>query len=297
MKQLQQMIRIRWVSSILLVTSFFLPTACQNETTSSAPVLTSLKLLGEEKLIDEKLPDNAIEEIPARDLLITERAFIRVAKQVTPSVVNISSVHFVRHPSRSGRREPGFGRFLKDFFDRSPRQFQEKSLGSGFLISKEGYILTNHHVVAEADQITIRLSDRREFIGEIVGKNAERDLALIKIPPNGNLPIARLGSSSRIDVGEWAIAIGNPFGLDRTVTVGVISATGRNGLGLSDEGHFLQTDASINFGNSGGPLLNVAGRVIGINTAIVASGQGIGFAIPIDAVKIIMQDWLDEAQL
>lgn len=282
---------------MFLMVSFTPLSACQNESTSSAPVLTSLRLLEAEKPIEEKLLDDVIEEIPARDLLITERAFIRVAKQVTPSVVNISSVHFVRHPTRSGRQERGFRNFLKDFFDRTPRQFQEKSLGSGFLISKEGYILTNHHVVAKADQITIRLSDRREFTGKVVGKDADRDLAMIKIPPHDDLPVARLGNSSQMEVGEWAIAIGNPFGLDRTVTVGVISATGRNGLGLSDQGHFLQTDASINFGNSGGPLLNVAGRVIGINTAIVASGQGIGFAIPIDAVKIIMQDWLDGAPL
>jgi len=270
--------------------------SCQSEPSGSAPMPTSLKLLEDENARGG-FSEPAIEEIPARELLIAERAFVRVAKLVTPAVVNISSVHFVRHPSRSEGKAPGFGNFLKDFFRRTPRQFQEKSLGSGFLISKEGYILTNHHVVAEADQITIRLSDRREFLGVIVGKDAEHDLALIKIPPHEDLPVAPLGSSGQVDVGEWAIAIGNPFGLDRTVTVGVISATGRNGLGLSDEGHFLQTDASINFGNSGGPLLNVAGRVIGINTAIVASGQGIGFAIPIDSVKVIMQDWVDAAQL
>lgn len=266
--------------------------SCQNEsseTTASKTVPTVLR-------VPEPLSEDLIEEIPARALLMTERAFVRVAKQVTPAVVNISTVHFVRHPDRDASEKQGFLKdFLDEMFEPTPRrQFKEKSLGSGFIISKSGFILTNRHVISDADQITIRLSDRREFIGEIISKDDERDLAVIKIPPQEDLPVALLGDSSQIEVGEWAIAIGNPFGLDRTVTVGVISATGRNRLGLPDDGAFLQTDASINFGNSGGPLLNVAGQVIGINTAIMASGQGIGFAIPIDAVKQIIKDWVDD---
>jgi S1-C subfamily serine protease len=266
---------------------FFLM-GCSNEAATHTPVATSIQI--------PPADDEMIEAIPARELLITERAFVRVAKTIIPSVVNISSVHFVSHPKRSDSDDRGLFRgFLEDLFsDEPPRQFRQKSLGSGFIISEEGYILTNHHVISDADQITVKLTDRREFIGEIIAKDEKTDLAMIKIPPEPNLPIALLGDSARIEDGEWAIAIGNPFGLDRTVTVGVISATGRNNIGVADQENFLQTDASINFGNSGGPLLNVAGRVIGINTAIVASGQGIGFAIPINKVKERVNQWLAE---
>ncbi|HIE65511.1 MAG TPA: trypsin-like serine protease [Nitrospiria bacterium] len=268
----------------------FLLAACSNEAAIHAPVPTSIQI--------PPANDKVIEEIPARELLITERAFVRVAKTVIPSVVNISSVHFVRHPKSSSSENRGLFRgFLKDLFSEStPRQFRQKSLGSGFIISEEGYILTNHHVISDADQITVKLSDRREFIGKIIATDEKTDLAMIKIPHEPNLPIALLGDSARIQVGEWAIAIGNPFGLDRTVTVGVISATGRTNIGVTDQEIFLQTDASINFGNSGGPLLNVAGRVIGINTAIVASGQGIGFAIPINKVKERVDQWMTKEQ-
>ncbi|MFQ5588786.1 MAG: trypsin-like peptidase domain-containing protein [Nitrospiria bacterium] len=268
----------------------------QNEAVSTAPSATLPASLLMPQAPSEELTEDWLEEIPARALLLTEKAFIRVAKRVTPAVVNISTVHFVRHPEQpEGEAQGIFKDFFNDIFKNTPRRpLKQRSLGSGFIISKSGFILTNHHVISKADQITIRLLDRREFIGEIVAKDEARDLAVIKIPAQDDLPVVTLGDSSQIEVGEWAIAIGNPFGLDRTVTVGVISATGRNHLGLPDEGEFLQTDASINIGNSGGPLLNVAGQVIGINTAIVASGQGIGFAIPIDAVKKIMRDWTGE---
>ncbi|MFQ5949648.1 MAG: trypsin-like peptidase domain-containing protein [Nitrospiria bacterium] len=271
---------------------FFSMVACSNEAVTQPPVPTSIKIQSD--------TDEPVGEIPARALLITEKAFIRVAKKVTPSVVNISSVHFVRHPpSRSQPEDRGFFRgFLEDFFKNKPRRgFRQKSLGSGFIISRDGFILTNHHVISDADQITVKLSDRREFIGRIVAKDAKTDLAIIKIPPEADLPVAVLGDSGQIEVGEWAIAIGNPFGLDRTVTVGVISATGRTDLGVTDQENFLQTDASINFGNSGGPLLNVEGKVIGINTAIVASGQGIGFAIPINTVKERAEKWMGEDRI
>lgn len=280
------------VLGLLLLLPLF--SSCQEEAISTTPETTPTSLS-----LPETVPDDFIEEIPAHALLLTEKAFIRVAKEVTPAVVNISTIHFVRHPDRP-RSEQGGGvqGFFKDLFNNAPsRQFKEKNLGSGFIISKEGFILTNHHVISEAVQITVRLSDHREFIGEIIAKDEARDLALIKIPASDDFPVAELGDSDRIEVGNWAIAIGNPFGLDRTVTVGIISATGRNHLGLPEQGAFLQTDASINFGNSGGPLLNVAGKVIGINTAIVASGQGIGFAIPIDAVKKMIHHWMENLPL
>ncbi len=276
-----------FLSAVILVSL----SGCNDEASTHTPVPTSIQIPSP---IDEP-----IEAIPARELLITERAFVRVAKTIIPSVVNISSVHFVRHPASSKSDDRGLFRgFLEDLFtDTPPRQFRQKSLGSGFIIREDGFILTNYHVISDADQITVKLSDRREFIGKIIAKDEKTDLAMIKIPHEPNLPIALLGDSARIEVGEWAIAIGNPFGLDRTVTVGVISATGRNNVGVVDQENFLQTDASINFGNSGGPLLNVAGRVIGINTAIVASGQGIGFAIPINKVKERVDQWIAREQL
>ncbi|MGB3940233.1 MAG: trypsin-like peptidase domain-containing protein [Candidatus Manganitrophaceae bacterium] len=278
---------------IAIALSLFFLSSCQGESSTPAAVTTSVQESRQENRIEEIEP---VGEIPARELLITEKAFIRVAKKVTPAVVNISTVHFVRHPDAS--QEKGLFRdFLGDLFKNSPRrEFRQKSLGSGFIISKGGYILTNHHVIAEADKITIKLSDRREFVGTIIGKDPKTDLAVIRIPSQADLPVALLGDSGRIQVGEWAIAIGNPFGLDRTVTVGVISATGRTDLGLTDRENFLQTDASINFGNSGGPLLNARGEVIGISTAIVATGQGIGFAIPINMAKGVIDEWIEKGK-
>jgi serine protease Do len=165
---------------------------------------------------------------------------------------------------------------------------KERSLGSGFIISADGYILTNDHVVDGADVIKVRLSDGREFNGTVQGLDPKLDLALIKIDVGQEeLPVAEMGNSETRKVGEWVMAIGNPFGLEQTVTVGIVSAKGRV-IGAGPYDDFIQTDASINPGNSGGPLFNEAGKVIGINTAIVAGGQGIGFAIPINAAKSII---------
>lgn len=266
--------------------------SCQSENTASSPVQTALKLPDASSV-------NTEIAIPARSLLITERAFVRAAKQVIPAVVNISTVNYVSHPARRNGRDSGV---IQDFFgnffnNKSPRKFKAKSLGSGFIFSKAGFIMTNQHVVSEAEKITVRLTDQREFVAEVIAQDEERDLAVIKIPANDDLPLAPLGNSDQTEVGEWAIAIGNPFGLDRTVTVGVISATGRSKIGIADHSSFLQTDASINFGNSGGPLLNASGNVIGINTAIIASGQGIGFAIPINTAKSIIRGWIEAQRL
>ncbi len=284
-----QFLEKRWFLFTLALVALTLFLSGKDRPIPSAPIPTSLVLP------DEPLSES-VEEIPARALLITEKAFIRVAKQVTPAVVNISSVHFVSHPDRFGSEDPSVLKdFFKDLFNNPlERKFRQKSLGSGFIFSKEGFIITNQHVIADADKITVRLSDRREFIGRVIAEDQEQDLAVIKIPPSADLPVVKLGDSEKTEIGEWAIAIGNPFGLDRTVTVGVISATGRSNLGLSKKEGFFQTDASINFGNSGGPLLNASGRVIGINTAIIASGQGIGFAIPINTAKAIIRSWIAE---
>ena len=222
---------------------------------------------------------------PPAELLATQRAFTEVSTKVTPAVVNIRAER-VRAVPRLG---PLFDEFFGDLF-RQPRVPQrEQSLGSGFIISAAGLILTNAHVVEGAEQIKVYLADQRVFPGEVLGIDAKTDVAVLKVNSDQPLPVAVLGDSERIRVGQWALAIGNPFGLDSTLTVGVVSATGRANVGIEDYEDFIQTDASINPGNSGGPLLNIYGEVVGINTAIVAAGQGIGFAIPINLAQQIAQ--------
>jgi serine protease Do len=179
---------------------------------------------------------------------------------------------------------------FKEFFGfgQEPRQERKQGgLGTGFIIDKTGYIITNNHVVENAESIKVVLKDEREFKGEIVGRDPQTDLALIKVEAKGDLPDVPLGSSAQLKVGEWVVAIGNPFGLENTVTAGIVSAKGRV-IGSGPYDDYIQTDASINPGNSGGPLLNLNGEVVGVNTAILAQGQGIGFAIPIDMAKTIV---------
>ena len=222
-------------------------------------------------------------------------SFSDLAEQVKPAVVNISTTKTFR--GQGGFGAP-FGRapspFGDDFFDRffgdmPRREFKQRSLGSGFIISSDGYIFTNNHVVEQADKIVVKISDGKEYDATVVGRDANTDLALIKIKANGSLPVVEIGDSEKVRVGEWVIAIGNPFGLEATVTAGIVSAKGRV-IGAGPYDNFIQTDASINPGNSGGPLFNMEGKVIAINTAIVAQGQGIGFAIPINMAKTILND-------
>ena len=227
----------------------------------------------------------------ATDILSTQRAFSNVSKKVTPSVVNISTV------SRKKLVQPFFeaNPFFEDFFG-APQTRRDKSLGSGFLISKDGYIVTNDHVVRDAESIQVKLSNDKVYDAKVIGGDQKTDIAVIKINA-ADLPAAVLGDSDKLEVGQWAIAIGNPFGLDRTMTVGVISATGRSNMGIETYENFIQTDASINPGNSGGPLLNVYGEVIGINTAIVAAGQGIGFAIPVNMAKPVFSQLIQKGSV
>ncbi len=229
--------------------------------------------------------------------------FVTLAAQLKPSVVNIGAAKTIkpRAPSFRGPRSPGGNDYFEDFFERFFRDApqlsrKERSLGSGFIISKDGYILTNDHVVDDADEITVKLSDGREFVGEVRGLDPKLDLALVKIEAGEDLPVASLGDSDEIKVGEWVMAIGNPFGLEQTVTVGIVSAKGRV-IGAGPYDDFIQTDASINPGNSGGPLFNMNGEVIGINTAIVAGGQGIGFAIPVKMAKQIIPQLREEGHV
>ncbi len=231
-----------------------------------------------------------------------ENPFIRVAEQVTPSVVNISTVTTGkgRPPTELFRpfgNEPFFRDFFDRFFEGMPRRRQQNSLGSGVIIDKSGLILTNNHVIKDADEITVKFANKQEAKGKVVGSDPKTDLAVIRVSVKEDLPVATLGNSDALHVGEWAIAIGNPFGLDHTLTVGVISATGRSEVGVAAYENFIQTDASINPGNSGGPLLNIRGEVIGINTAIVASGQGIGFAIPANMARKVMDDLVKKGKV
>jgi serine protease Do len=224
-------------------------------------------------------------------------SFAELVERVQQGVVNISTTKVVRRgpmmPSPFGPQSPFRDFFGDDFFERffgqMPKERKQHSLGSGFIIDPaKGFILTNNHVVANADEINVRLDNGKDYEAEVVGRDSKTDLALIKTKKKMDITASEpLGDSDKAQVGEWVVAIGNPFGLERTVTAGIISAKGRV-IGAGPYDDFLQTDAAINPGNSGGPLFNMKGEVIGINTAIVASGQGIGFAIPINLAKEIL---------
>jgi serine protease Do len=169
---------------------------------------------------------------------------------------------------------------------RSPR-FEQEGSGSGVIISPDGYIVTNDHVINDADTVSVTLADQQEYEAKVVGRDPKTDLAVLKIEPNQTLPTAELGDSDQLNVGDWVVAIGNPFGLNHTVTSGIVSAKGRV-IGAGPYDDFIQTDASINPGNSGGPLFDLNGNIVGINTAIVPQGQGIGFAIPVNIAKVLL---------
>ena len=230
------------------------------------------------------------------DVPMVPANFTQLAEEAAPGVVNIRTVRTIKGGGRvfrhffgepfGGRRHP-----FEDFFgpnqDAPGRDHKERSLGSGFIIDSAGYIVTNNHVVADADQIKVKLSNNKEYSAKIVGRDSKTDLALIKIEDAPDLQALTLGDSEKLKVGTWVVAIGSPFGLEQTVTAGIVSAKERI-IGAGPYDDFIQTDASINPGNSGGPLLNLKGEVIGINTAIVARGQGIGFAIPVNMAKRVV---------
>jgi serine protease Do len=233
-------------------------------------------------------------------------SFSELAEAAKPGVVNIRTVktikggspvfrHFFGNP-HGGNRSP-FDEFFGPFQgDGQQRDFKQRSLGSGFLIDDDGFIVTNNHVIEDADQIKVILADDKEFDAELVGRDPKTDLALIRIEGAKNLKPLELGNSEKLKVGTWVVAIGSPFGLEQTVTAGIVSAKGRI-IGSGPYDDFIQTDASINPGNSGGPLLNMDGEVVGINTAIIASGQGIGFAIPINLAKGIIDQLKDKGEV
>jgi serine protease Do len=224
-------------------------------------------------------------------------SFAELAAKQAHVAVNISTTKIVKSiqrlsPFQSREFKDFFGdEFFRHFFGQIPEQeMKQRSLGSGVVVSGDGYILTNNHVVADADEILVTLSDQKKYEAQIIGRDPKTDLALIKIKPENTIPAARLGDSDKLMVGDWVVAIGNPFGLGSTVTAGIVSAKGRV-IGAGPYDNFIQTDASINPGNSGGPLFNLNGEVIGVNTAIVSQSGGnvgIGFAIPINMAKSVM---------
>ncbi|MHC4992508.1 MAG: DegQ family serine endoprotease [Planctomycetota bacterium] len=251
-------------------------------------------------------------------------AFKDAARSVAPSVVHITAIDRTELAG-SGRGMPDFGPpfgqhpFGQDFFRRffdgmgpngsvppgrpRPQGFtagpDRQAQGTGFIVSDDGYVVTNNHVVAEAEEVKVKLDDDREYEATVVGRDPETDLAVLKIDAAG-LTAVTLGASEAVEVGEWVIAVGSPFGLEQTVTAGIVSATGRSGMGLTTFEDFIQTDAAINPGNSGGPLVNLHGEVVGVNTAIqTRSGgnNGIGFAIPSDLVRTVMQDIIDDGKV
>ena len=219
----------------------------------------------------------------------------RAVKQIGGAVVRIDTERTIVRSVDPLFDDPFFRRFFGDEFSRLPREQLQRGQGSGFIVDASGIVLTNAHVVNQADRVTVTLKDGRQFEGQVKGADEVTDLAVVQINPNNTaLPVARLGDSDVVEVGDWAIAVGNPLGLDNTVTLGIVSTLGRSSseVGIPDKRlEFIQTDAAINPGNSGGPLLNAQGEVIGINTAIRADANGIGFAIPINKAKSI------EAQL
>jgi len=230
---------------------------------------------------------SAVAEIP-----MVPANFSDLAQKVRPGVVNIQVVRKVKNvglpnfPGNPFGHQNPFGDFFGPFSEGNPPSGGQKQqgVGSGFVMSRDGYILTNNHVVEDADKIKVKFANGKEYEGKVVGKDPKTDLAVVKIDGASDLQPLALGNSDDLQVGSWVVAVGSPFGLEQTVTAGIVSAKGRV-IGSGPYDNFIQTDASINPGNSGGPLINMKGEVVGINTAIVASGQGIGFAIPINLAK------------
>ncbi len=262
------------------------------------PHLTAADSKVANKVVDAVKPNPAAESL--------QEAFVTTAKNVKPCVVNISTTKTVKF------QNPLFDNFFNDDFMRrffgednsSPfggrqQEMKQTSLGSGFIIRSDGYILTNYHVVGQADEILVKIAsadNAKEYKAEIVGSDPESDLAVIKLKTSDTFAAARLGNSDDVRVGDWVIAVGNPFGFEGTVTAGIISAKSRSNVGQGAFEDFLQTDAAINPGNSGGPLINIRGEVIGVNTAIYSNSggyMGVGFAIPINLAKDIVDDLVD----
>lgn len=258
-------------------------------------------------------PDSARTQSPSSGTAIAQTidistAFKTIAQQVAPSVVHVTSIDHIKPAASHGDAADLFRQFFyqhgfADPFQANPPdseyQPERRGEGSGVVISDDGYIVTNNHVVTGADELLVRLDDNRQLKAQVVGTDPESDLAVLKIDAHGLTP-AKLGNSEAIEVGDWVVAVGDPFGLDHTVTAGIISAKGRGNMGLATLENFIQTDAAINPGNSGGPLVDLQGNVIGINTAITSrngGSVGIGFAIPSNMVQVALDGILENGKV
>ncbi|MCD8487548.1 MAG: trypsin-like peptidase domain-containing protein [Desertifilum sp.] len=257
---------------------------------------SGMTLAGTQTLSRSPLPlleQSAIAQAPNRALTPTNGNFVtQVVQDVGPAVVRIDASRRVSRRVPQAFNDPALREFFGDRLPATPNEREVRGAGSGFILNSNGEILTNAHVIDGADRVTVTLRDGREYEGSVLGTDPITDVAVVKIDAN-NLPTVRVGDAERLQPGEWAIAIGNPLGLDNTVTVGIISATGRSSsqIGVPDKRvSFIQTDAAINPGNSGGPLLNQSGEVIGMNTAILRNAQGLGFSIPINTAQRIAQE-------
>lgn len=252
-------------------------------------------------------PPSVIDSESLRYATDLSNAFRNAAEVIRPAVVSITSEKELRSARQSVKPSlpESLRRFFGDDFEfffgpqsSSPRSFQQ-GYGSGVIVSQDGYVLTNNHVVADADRVIVKTQDKVEYPAKVVGTDPKTDVAVLKIEAS-NLPVARLANSDEARVGDWVLAVGGPFGLENTVTAGIISATGRDAVGITDYENFLQTDAAVNPGNSGGPLVNLRGEVVGINTAIASrsgSNAGIGFAIPSNLAKMVMDDLIPDGKV
>jgi len=233
-----------------------------------------------------------------KSITVPRNYVVEAVNRTGPAVVRINASRTVasnQHIPQEFLEDPMFRQFFGDQLRRMPKERTERGTGSGFIINKEGDIITNAHVVSGADKVTVILKDGRQIEGKVLGSDELTDIAVVQVKPD-NLPTVSIGSSQNLQPGDWAIAIGNPLGLDNTVTAGIISAIGRKSgqIGVDKRVSFIQTDAAINPGNSGGPLLNQNGEVIGVNTAIIQGAQGLGFAIPIETAQRIAKQIIEK---
>ncbi|MEA5486110.1 MULTISPECIES: HhoA/HhoB/HtrA family serine endopeptidase [Pseudanabaena] len=247
-------------------------------------------------------PVIAQESDRVKSIAVPRNYVVEAVNRTGPAVVRINASRTVASNQQIPQEfleDPMFRQFFGDQLRRMPRERVERGTGSGFIINKNGDIITNAHVVSGADKVTVILKDGRQIEGKVIGSDDLTDIAVVQVKPDNNLPTVSIGSSANLQPGDWAIAIGNPLGLDNTVTAGIISAIGRNSgqIGVDKRVSFIQTDAAINPGNSGGPLLNQNGEVIGVNTAIIQGAQGLGFAIPIETAQRIAKQLIENGKV
>ncbi|MEA5480182.1 HhoA/HhoB/HtrA family serine endopeptidase [Pseudanabaena galeata UHCC 0370] len=247
-------------------------------------------------------PVIAQESDRVKSITVPRNYVVEAVNRTGPAVVRINASRTVASNQQIPQEfleDPMFRQFFGDQLRRMPRERVERGTGSGFIINKNGDIITNAHVVSGADKVTVILKDGRQIEGKVIGSDELTDIAVVQVKPDNNLPTVSIGSSANLQPGDWAIAIGNPLGLDNTVTAGIISAIGRNSgqIGVDKRVSFIQTDAAINPGNSGGPLLNQNGEVIGVNTAIIQGAQGLGFAIPIETAQRIAKQLIENGKV